>query len=152
MATVTLEIVPMTVRGAMREVKKWHRHLKRIQGGLFAAGLLSDGILTGVAIAANPARVWQGTRRFVIARVSVSETKNGCSMLYGALCRAAQAIGYREAWTYTLPEEPGVSLRAAGFEDMGVTRGGTHDRPSRRRNAPVRADKKRRWMRRLVPA
>lgn len=140
----------MTVRGAVRATALWHRHLKNVQGGLFAAGVLADGRLVGVALAANPAKVWQGTRRFVIARVATLETKNACSMLYGALCRAGQAIGYLEAWTYTLPEEPGTSLRAAGFEDMGFTDGGEHDRKTRPRKPAVRPDPKRRWRRILA--
>ncbi len=36
-------------------------------------------------------------------------------MLYGALCRAAKALGYWRIYTYSLPEESGSSLRAVGF-------------------------------------
>lgn len=139
----------MTVKAIRRQVKAWHRHLPDVQGGLFGAGLLADGELRGVALAGNPARVWQGTGRIVISRVAVTETKNGCSMLYGALCRASKALGYREAWTYTLPHEPGTSLIAAGFQDMGLTDGGEHDRPSRHRNPAKHPERKRRWMRTL---
>jgi hypothetical protein len=141
----------MTVRAAMRLVAQWHRHLPKLHGGLFAAGLSSDGELVGCAVAGNPPRVWQGTGRLVISRVAVHDVPNGCSKLYGALCRAAEALGYAEAWTYTLPEEPGTSLRAAGFEDMGLTDGGEWSRPSRARTAAVRAEPKRRWRRMLRP-
>src|SRR4051812_35094807 len=113
-----LKIVPMSVKAARRFVKEHHRHLPDVQGGLFAAGVSIDDTVSGVAIAGNPARVWQGTGRIVISRVATDETRNACSMLYGAICRAAQALGYSEAWTYTLPEEPGTSLRAAGFQLM----------------------------------
>lgn len=71
-------------------------------------------------------------------------TKQACSMLYGAMCRAARALGYTEVWTYTLPEEPGTSLRAAGFVFVGMTDGGSHSRPSRQRNPPVRGEQKQR--------
>lgn len=145
-----LRIVPMSVKRARAQVAAWHRHLPFVQGGLFAAGVEVDGELRGVAIAANPPRLWQGTGRVVISRVAVLEAPNACSKLYGALCRAAQALGYLEVWTYTLPEEPGTSLRAAGFADAGLTRGGEHDRPSRRRGAALRPDPKRRWVRRLA--
>lgn len=145
------EIVPMTVKGAKRAVKQWHRHLPRIQGGLFAVGIEEAGELVGVGIAGNPCQEWQDTRRVYITRVAISEgIRNGCSMVYGALAGAAKRLGYREAWTYTLPEEPGTSLRAAGFEDMGLTDGGEYDRPSRRRAPAVRPDRKRRWRRRLA--
>jgi L-amino acid N-acyltransferase YncA len=145
-----LTIAPITVKAALKRVKEWHRHLPDLQGGLFAATVLADGECVGVAVAGNPAKAWQGTGRIVIARVATNEERNACSKLYGAMCRAAQALGYREAWTYTLPEEPGTSLRAAGFEDMGLTAGGEHDRPSRRRKPAVRPEPKRRWRRILI--
>lgn len=130
-------------------------HLPKIQGGLFATSVWIDDELGGVAIAANPAQVWQGTGRITIARVAARgvledpRNKNACSMLYGAICRAAEALGYAEAWTYTLPEETGESLRGAGFEDMGVSAGGEHDRPSRSREPAVRSEPKQRWRRKL---
>ncbi len=146
-----IRTVPMTVRAAMRKVSDWHRHLPDLQGGLFAAGVAIDGELVGVAIAGNPARVWQGTGRIVISRVATNGEKNACSKLYGAICRAAEALGYSEAWTYTLPEEPGDSLRASGFEDMGLSAGGEHSRVQRPRKPAVRPDQKRRWRRTLNP-
>lgn len=65
------------------------------------------------------------------------------------LDRAAleDALGYREVWTYTLPWEGGRSLRAAGFKDMGLSAGGEHDRPSRRRAPAKHPEPKRRWLR-----
>jgi hypothetical protein len=139
------------VKAARRQVKAWHRHLPHVRGGLFAVQVVDvNGDCLGVGVAGNPARAWQGTGRLVISRVATDGAHNACSAIYGALCRAAKALGYREAWTYTLPDEPGTSLRAAGFEDMGFTDGGEWDRPSRRR-APVQcADRKRRWRRRLA--
>ena len=145
-----LSIEPITVKAARARVKAWHRHLPDLQGGLFAAAVSVDGEIAGVAIAGNPPRVWQGTGRFVISRVATTGAKNACSMLYGAICRAGQALGYREAWTYTLPDEPGASLRAAGFADMGVTAGGEHDREKRPRKPARHPEPKRRWMRRLA--
>lgn len=144
------KIVPITVKAARKLVASWHRHLPKLQGGLFASAVAEGGEIRGVAVAGNPCREWQGTGKVYITRVAVDGLHNGCSMLYGSICRAAKALGYDEAWTYTLPEEPGTSLRAAGFEDMGLTDGGEHDRPSRRRAPAVRPDRKRRWRRRLA--
>lgn len=145
-----LRIEPCTVKDARRWVKEYHRHLPDVRGGLFAAAVVcEDGIRRGVAIAGNPARVWQGTGRFAITRVATDETSNACSALYGSLCRAGKALGYREAWTYTLPHEPGTSLRAAGFEDMGLTKDEDWDRPSRARQTAIPGPK-RRWRRRLA--
>lgn len=151
MSQSRLTIAPCTVKAALALVQKWHRHLPELQGGLFAARCLDDtGAVVGVAVAGNPSRVWQDTGRIVISRVATPGTDNACSCLYGALARAAKALGYREAWTYTLPEEPGTSLRAAGFIDMGMTDGGEHSRPSRPRAKAVRPEPKRRWLRRLA--
>lgn len=143
----------MTVKTAQGLIADWHRHLKKVQGGLFAACVMDGDDTVGVGLAANPARVWQGTGRFVIARVAVMEgMPNACSMLYGALCRAGKALGYREAWTYTRLDEPGTSLRASGFQEMGVTKAEEWDREKRPRKAAENGEQKRRWMRKLTEA
>jgi hypothetical protein len=145
-----LRIAPITVKRAQALVFDWHRHLKKVQGGLFAAAVMRGNDTVGVGIAANPARVWQGTGKFVIARIAVIDgVHNGCSMLYGALCRAGKALGYSEAWTYTLPHEPGTSLRAAGFKAMGFTKAEEHSREKRPRKPAVNAGPKQRWVRYL---
>lgn len=147
-----MRVADCTVGEARRIVKRWHRHLPDVQGGLFAAKLVDDaGTVIGCAIAGNPPRVWQGTGRLVISRVAVDGTRNACTMLYGAMSRAARALGYAEVWTYTLPEESGASLRAFGFEDMGLTDGGEHGRVSRPRKPAVRPEPKRRWRLVLAP-
>lgn len=151
-AKIGAQIAPCTVKAALKLVHAWHRHFPELQGGLFAARVVdADGICLGVAVAGNPSRVWQESGKIVISRVATTGAENACSMLYGALCRAAKALGYREAWTYTLPEEPGTSLRTAGFMDMGLTDGGEWDRPSRTRKAAARSEPKRRWLRPLSP-
>jgi hypothetical protein len=145
-----MRVAPCTVKAAMKRVTAWHRKLPDLQGGLFAAQWVdANGECLGVAVAGNPSRVWQGTGRIVISRVATEGAPNACSALYGALCRAAKALGYREAWTYTMPDEPGTSLRAAGFIDMGLTDGGEWDCPSRRRKPAKSTERKRRWLRHL---
>jgi len=145
-----LTLTPITISAAKKLVRQWHRHLPELQGALFASAVSMDGEIVGVACAVNPARVWQGTGRVVIGRVAVQEgVRNGCSMLYGSMCRAAKALGYSEAWTYTLPSEPGTSLRAAGFTDMGLTDGGEWGRPGRPRQMALHPEPKRRWRRLL---
>lgn len=158
---MSYRVAPCTVKAALKQVKEWHRHLPDLQGALFAARLIGpDGDIAAVATFGNPCQVWQDTGRGVITRVAAREglpkvgehAAPACTMLYGALCRAAKALGYREAWTYTLPHEPGTSLRAAGFIDMGMTDGGEHDRPSRRRKPAKHPEPKRRWLRQLAVA
>ena len=147
-----LRVVPATVKAVVPWINARHRHLKRLKGGLLACAI-SRGEpheWCGAGVVANPAQVWQGTGRCVISRVCVVEgVQNGCSMIYGALAGAVRSLGYVEVWTYTLPEEPGTSLRAAGFVDMGMSAGGEHDREGRPRLPAERSDQKRRWMRRL---
>lgn len=168
---VTVRLVPMTVKRAMAHVAEVHRHLPKVNGGRFAVGVEDRGELVGVGLVGNGPRVWEGSGKMVITRVAVrtSVSRDGrrdgwdepwaasiysapyCSMIYGALCRAGKALGYTEAWTYTFHWENGASLKASGFTDMGLTDGGEWDRPSRRRDAAVCAEPKRRWMRQLVP-
>jgi hypothetical protein len=161
---MTYAVAPCTVKAAIKKVKECHRHLPDLQGGLFAAQVIGpSGECAGVAVFGNPSRVWQNTGRGVITRCAAHEglprvtdqdgedhAAPACTMLYSALCRAAKALGYREAWTYTLPHESGRSLRGAGFIDMGMTDGGEHDRQSRRRKPAINPAPKRRWLRRLA--
>lgn len=55
------DVVPITVKAALRYVKQWHRHLPNLQGGLFAAAIAEGSEIVGVGIAGNPAQEWQGT-------------------------------------------------------------------------------------------
>lgn len=164
-----MKLAPITVKAALKQVRAWHRHLPELQGGLFAVQLVApdsvfDGTLhcVGVGVAGNPSQVWQGTGRIVISRCAITEglpkvidssgvehAAPGCTLVYNALARAAQALGYREVWTYTLPDEDGRSVKAAGFTDMGLTDGGEWSRPSRQRSAAVCSQPKRRWLRPL---
>lgn len=151
-------LAPCSVKAALKQVRAWHRKLPKLQGALFAARVIGpDGECCAVGLFGNPCQEWQDTGRGVITRIAAQEglpkvgehAAPACTMLYGALCRAAKALGYREAWTYTLPEEPGTSLRAAGFIKMGLTDGGDYDRPSRNRKPAIRPEPKVRWLRQL---
>lgn len=150
---VSLRIWPSTAKAAAAFVREHHRHLPDVGGGRFAAALIDEQRqVRGVAVAGNGPQEWE---RLHIARVAVEDglpgptghANCGCAQLYGAICRAGKALGYLEAWTYTLLEEPGTSLRAAGFVDMGLTEGGEHDRICRRRRPAKRPEPKRRWRR-----
>jgi hypothetical protein len=104
---------------------------------MMRASIWRDGELVGVAFLGRPsARLLDDGRTAEITRVAVIEgVPNGCSMLLGALRRAAAALGYLRIITYTLEHEPGVSERAAGFRREAVTRGGSWDRAGRERGA-----------------
>ncbi len=116
-----LRLVPMTVTKARNYVGKNHRHNRAPQGGLFACGVEEKSVMVGVAIAGRPNQYKMDNGVTVeITRVCTGGTPNACSKLYGALCRAAKAIGYEKAITYTLASEPGTSLRAAGFTPVAT--------------------------------
>lgn len=66
-------------------------------------------------------------------------------MLYGAAWRAAKALGYKRLVTYTLPEEGGASLRAAGWRLVGECGGGSWSRESRPREDKHPIQMKYRW-------
>lgn len=115
-----MKLVPVTLTEAKRFVNEQHRHNEAPVGWSFGVGLTNgDGELVGVAMAGRPsARKLQQADPLLIevTRVTTTGERNACSMLYGAVCRAAKALGYERAITYTLPEEGGASVRAAGFE------------------------------------
>lgn len=119
-----LALVPLTLAEARRFVAEHHRHNEPPRGHKFSIGLM-NGELRGVVIASRPvARGLDDGRTIELIRVTTLGDRNACSMLYGAACRAAAAMGYRRAVTYTLADEDGTSLRAAGFCRDGETAGG----------------------------
>jgi hypothetical protein len=140
---------PISLNAAREWIANVHRHLKRpITGWLFGVEILRDGVRIGVACAARPsARMLQDGLTCEITRVAVVEgERNACSFAYGALRKAATALGYRRVVSYTLEHEPGSSLLACGFRDDGPAGGGEADRPSRRRQPVEQSGPKRRWI------
>ena len=88
-----------------------------------------------MAIAGQPvARKLDDGLTIEIRRVCTDGTYNACSILYGACSRVAKAMGYKRVITYTLQSEPGTSLKASGFINMGEAGGVSWDQPSRHRD------------------
>jgi hypothetical protein len=116
-------LVPVTLRTARAFVTAHHRHNVAPQGHKFSVGIERDGTLVGVAIVGRPiARRQDDGRTVEVTRVCVlDDNRNANSALYSAAWRAARAMGYSRIITYTLPEESGASLRAAGFRKVGMT-------------------------------
>ncbi len=145
--------VPITLREAMAFVAEHHRHHRPPRGGVFAIGctgvdLNGDALtpLSGVAIVGRPlARMTQNGWTAEVTRVATDGTKNACSFLYGACWRAAKAMGYTRLVTYTLPEEGGTSLRAAGWKCLGETGGGLWTRKARPRVDEQNTQRKLAW-------
>jgi hypothetical protein len=112
-----LEIVPVSLKTAQEFVRQHHRHNKPPIGHKFSVGLMGGGVLVGVAVAGRPvARALDDGRTLEVTRTCTDGTRNANSMLYGAVTRAAKAMGYRRLVTYTQAEESGASLRAAGWK------------------------------------
>lgn len=116
-----MKLRPVTLTEARRFVAEHHRHNVPPQGWMFGVGLCNgSNELLGVAIAGHPvARLLMDGKTVEITRVCTVGEKNANSKLYGAICRAAEALGYDRAITYTLVTESGASLKAAGFQPTG---------------------------------
>ena len=123
---IRLTICPLTLAEANEFVRTHHRHHKPTVGGKFAIGVADEaGTVHGVAIVGRPvSRMLDDGWTVEVNRVATNGAENACSMLYGAAWRAARAMGYRRAVTYTLPQEGGTSLRAAGWKLIGEAGGG----------------------------
>lgn len=124
------------MRGPNEQTWRLHRHSRPVVGCKFAVGVASETGLAGVAIAGRPvARLLDDGLAAEITRVCTDGTRNAASMLYGACRKALRSLGHRPIYTYTLPEEGGASLRAAGFHldkaDAGNTHTAWHNRPGR---------------------
>lgn len=129
-----LEVVPLTLKEASRFVAVHHRHHRPPRGGLFALGAARGETVVGAAIIGRPvARRNQDGWTAEVTRLCTTGERNACSILYAAAWRACRALGWRKLITYTLPEEGGASLRAAGWKCLGEAGGGSWSRKARPR-------------------
>jgi hypothetical protein len=145
---MALQAVPVTRDEAIAFIEKHHRHHGRPPGYLFAVGCFDalDARVCGVAVVGRPvARHLQDGWTAEVIRLCSDGTRNACSFLYGAAWRAARALGYLRLVTYTLPEEGGASLRAAGWRLIGEAGGGSWSRKERPRVDKHPTQSKLRW-------
>jgi hypothetical protein len=125
--TARLTLTPVTLRQAQEFVDRVHRHHDAPQGHRVSVGVADEtGLLRAVGVLGRPvARGADDGLTAEITRVASDGAPNACSMIYGALCRVAKALGYRRVITYTLKGvENGASLRASGWQLDGETSGG----------------------------
>jgi len=119
-----LSVVPLDLESANDWVSMFHRHHKPVIGHKFSLGAMKDNDIVGVAIVGRPvSRVRDNGWTLEVTRLATDGTKNVCSFLYGAAARAGFALGYRRIGTYILASEPGTSLRAAGWRQIGEVKG-----------------------------
>jgi hypothetical protein len=129
-----LEIVPCSISDAIEFIHQYHRTHRPPEGGYFACAAADGERVCGVAIVGRPnARVLQDGFTADVTHTATDGTKNACSILYAACWRAARALGYRRMGTYILANEPGTSLRAAGWKELYRVKGRSWDCPSRPR-------------------
>lgn len=122
------------------------------------AAIYNGRTLLGVAVVGNP--VARGLMRRGILEVNRMCLRrdlpdalrwNAASMLYGWCAREAERQGWRKIITYTRADEPGTSLRAAGWTPEASTSGrGWHGSGRARANTNAWV-KKVRWGRVLKP-
>ena len=111
-----MDIQPISLKTAQEFVRQHHRHNKPPVGHKFSVGLYDGERLVGVAVAGRPvARMLDDGFTLEVTRTCTDGTRNANSMLYGAIVRAATALGYRKCVTYTQGNESGASLRGAGW-------------------------------------
>ena len=141
-----LSLCPISLKEANAFVVQLHRHHKPVPGHKFSIAVTDGEMVRGVAIIGRPvARLSDDGRTLEVNRVCTDGAKNACSMLYGAAWRATKALGYQRLITYTLPDEGGASLLAAGWRLIGQTGGGRWSRNNRPRVDTHPLQQKLRW-------
>lgn len=144
-----MRVIPITFKYAKQFIKDKHRHNPNVVGCKFAIGCENEIGIIGVAVCGRPvSRYLDDGMTLEINRVCTDGTKNACSMLYGACCRIAKAMGYKKVITYTLQSESGVSVKASNFICDGKA-GGTHWTGKRDRGQQIPNEMKVRWHRDL---
>lgn len=129
-----LELQPIDFDEACAFIAQYHRHHQPPRGWKFGVAVNDGDKVVGVIIIGRPvARKLQDGYTLEVTRCCTDGTKNAASMLYGAAWRASKAMGYRRLITYTLAAEPGTSLIAAGWKNIGSTPGRSWNVPTRPR-------------------
>lgn len=102
-----------------------HRHHGMRIGHKFSLAALNEfSEVCGVAIVGRPsARRLDRNGTLEVTRLCTDGTPNACSFLYAACVRRAKKMECKRIITYILKQEPGTSLRAAGWHATKETPG-----------------------------
>ena len=132
---MSLELQPITYREACDFIKRWHSHHLPPQGWKFGIAVNDGERVVGVITIGRPvARNFDNGWTLEVTRCCTDgSVKNAASKLYGAAWRVASGLGYKRLITYTLAEEAGTSLIAAGWKALYTTEGGSWSCESRPR-------------------
>lgn len=119
-----LTALPLELAEANAFVEKHHRHHRPVIGHKFSIGAARGDEIVGAVIVGRPvARGRDDGLTLEVTRLATDGTRNACSFLYGAAARACFALGYKRIGTYILASEPGTTLKAAGWRQIGEVRG-----------------------------
>lgn len=134
-----MHLAPIDLKRANQYVRVFHRHHQSVVGHKFSLACLVGNTIIAVAIIGRPvARSRDDGMTLEVTRVATDGQKyptgkknrhgeptyhNPCSFLYGAAARAAFALGYRRIGTYILASEPGTSIKAANWRQVGEVKG-----------------------------
>jgi hypothetical protein len=109
-------LTPITQKDAFAFIVANHSHNDEPVGWIGGTSVEIDGQRAAVGVLGRPeGRGLQDGRTAAATRVATTCAPNVCSMVYGALCRMAEAAGYWDVVTYTLASECGSCVKAAGF-------------------------------------
>jgi hypothetical protein len=120
-STTAARLIPITLRDAAAFVADHHRHLGPPRGHRFSIAAAARDQLVGVVIVGRPvARMLDDGLTAEVTRLCTTGHPNTCSLLLGAAWRAARAMGYERMVSYTRDDEPGTSLKAAGWQHVAT--------------------------------
>ena len=131
---MSLALQPITYGEACAFIRQHHSHHLPPQGWKWGLAVNDGDRVVGVVTVGRPvARMLDDGWTMEVTRCCTDGTPHAASKLYAAAWRAARAMGYRRLVTYTLAEETGTSLLAAGYRALYQTDGGSWSRERRPR-------------------
>ena len=141
-----LKAVPLEQKEVCEFVDRLHRHHQSVRRDKYRLGCECNGKLVGVVQVGRPvARGLCDGKTLEVVRLCTDGTPHVCSFLYGAAARIARELGYSKIVTYILYNEPGTSLKAAGWHKEADINGKSWNTPSRPRNTSSPECDKQRW-------
>lgn len=120
-----LAVRSISLAEAQAFVTRHHAHALAPVSWKFGCGIDDRLGLVGVVMVGRPvARGLDDGQTLEITRLcTLAGAQHAASILLGAACRAAKALGYRRVVTYTRQDEDGVCCKAAGFTPASTVRG-----------------------------
>lgn len=154
-----LRVVPVSFSAAAAFVRAHHAHNPRPPAGWkYGAAICNGAQRVGIVMVGRPvARHADSSSTVEVSRLCIDRTVpaplawNACSQLLGWEAAEARRRGYTRIQTFTLREESGTSLRAAGWTLEGRAGGGAWSRKARPRIQIAPVAPKLRWSRSLGP-